>query len=691
MKRLLLLSLLSAAPVMAQRVITTESAGELITTAALDGAVVDDVAVLDRATGVLRAGIWNGSTLTWTVTGAGLTGAEWLTAGDVEQSPGNPMTLVMFSSAWQQAETWTPATFHRGVLRGLGFLPTGLALLQAGGSALADPVVASSGIFTNGPELSLFINDGSGQPPLSGSAAPVPVLRRGSRMQSALGEAALFLSDTSLQLWRPSGFVIVKDAELTGLTPASRYAVGRFGLTGESCVVWQPGETQFQHVAQQAGGAFAAPQTWSAGLALGQLLAVVSPGLTSNDWLMAISQDRTEARLFTFTPGSPPVLRQSFTAPPGTSFSTAVPQTGGHFLLLNGSGSQTTGWQRAVFNGTTHNVSANTALPAVRRSAAAPTLFFFSSDPWLEAGAQLLALEDLGDWTTAAGPGGTIFLTDAGTPAGLGSPASGFSSSPGFGQTSQVRADVSLASLGAARSQPRPEVEMSPPPGRYPPVSYTLNPGTPEEAVVTVPLTLTLSFRSGTASGIRWRNNGGAWQLWNAESPPALTADATIEACAVALGSPAGPITRGTYTFGTLPSLTTPPAVDADGNGLSDLWEKTFNIHDPAGDKDGDGASNLAEYNAGTDPCDAASVPGPSVGTPVLTILSVSTGPNPRLFLRLTGTPGVLHSAETSATLSAAAWSPTELPFIMPAVGRYDFSIPITPGQRQFVRGVAGR
>jgi hypothetical protein len=53
---------------------------------------------------------------------------------------------------------------------------------------------------------------------------------------------------------------------------------------------------------------------------------------------------------------------------------------------------------------------------------------------------------------------------------------------------------------------------------------------------------------------------------------------------------------------------------DANGNGISDLWETEFfgavlgaNAA-PEFDSDGDGASNLAEFLAGTDPVSAASV-----------------------------------------------------------------------------------
>ncbi len=47
---------------------------------------------------------------------------------------------------------------------------------------------------------------------------------------------------------------------------------------------------------------------------------------------------------------------------------------------------------------------------------------------------------------------------------------------------------------------------------------------------------------------------------------------------------------------------------DTDGNGLPDYFEALHGITDPGADDDGDGAPNLAEYLAGTNPRDPASV-----------------------------------------------------------------------------------
>jgi len=55
------------------------------------------------------------------------------------------------------------------------------------------------------------------------------------------------------------------------------------------------------------------------------------------------------------------------------------------------------------------------------------------------------------------------------------------------------------------------------------------------------------------------------------------------------------------------------PSADADGDGLPDAWEKQYftDLSQSAdGDPDGDGHTNLAEYQGGSDPTSAASVPG---------------------------------------------------------------------------------
>jgi hypothetical protein len=58
---------------------------------------------------------------------------------------------------------------------------------------------------------------------------------------------------------------------------------------------------------------------------------------------------------------------------------------------------------------------------------------------------------------------------------------------------------------------------------------------------------------------------------------------------------------------GTVVLSVTAPA-DSDGNGLPDYYEATYGIIDPDADTDQDGRNTLAEYYAGTNPTNAASV-----------------------------------------------------------------------------------
>lgn len=45
--------------------------------------------------------------------------------------------------------------------------------------------------------------------------------------------------------------------------------------------------------------------------------------------------------------------------------------------------------------------------------------------------------------------------------------------------------------------------------------------------------------------------------------------------------------------------------IDADGDGISDFWEKKYGIDDPNADPDGDGLTNLQEFEFGSSPVDA--------------------------------------------------------------------------------------
>jgi len=138
-----------------------------------------------------------------------------------------------------------------------------------------------------------------------------------------------------------------------------------------------------------------------------------------------------------------------------------------------------------------------------------------------------------------------------------------------------------------------------------------------------------------------------------------------------------------------LPALQPASMSDADGNGLSDNWEKATGLTNPEEDKDGDGFTNLQEQAGGTDPCDVTSFPSGLVdpGQPTLEIIALSPT---TATLRLIGKPGLLHRIEQSPGLSPLpGWAAYGDAITLPGNGQYDFTIPLNNASRQFYRAVA--
>ena len=77
------------------------------------------------------------------------------------------------------------------------------------------------------------------------------------------------------------------------------------------------------------------------------------------------------------------------------------------------------------------------------------------------------------------------------------------------------------------------------------------------------------------------------------------------------------PATQSLPPGGTITFSGTYLELDSDGDEMPDNWEEQYpgwldpNVDDAAEDKDDDGFSNLEEYQAGTDPTDPNSRPGP--------------------------------------------------------------------------------
>ncbi len=123
-----------------------------------------------------------------------------------------------------------------------------------------------------------------------------------------------------------------------------------------------------------------------------------------------------------------------------------------------------------------------------------------------------------------------------------------------------------------------------------------------------------------------------------------------IEQTAVPLG---GPSPNNTYGWGRIDALAALGLSDSDSDGLPDWWEvwrglSRFNSTDALLDSDVDGFTNHEEYQAGTDPNDAASA---------LRITTLQVNGTNVLSL-FTSAPGKAYRLEHADTLAATSWLP---------------------------------
>jgi hypothetical protein len=366
-------------------------------------------------------------------------------------------------------------------------------------------------------------------------------------------------------------------------------------------------------------------------------------GFSGGGWLLVLFDGGATARLYDFDGRNPPVVRQTFLAPAGQPFTGGVPLGGGHLLLTTGSSGRSSGWRRQDFNGSTHVPAGSGSWTSPNALSSSATVFVFTAEPFVEPDARLTLLLKAGDWTTGVSgtgssriAGALSFFDPAG---GLGSPFDttlGPFLSSEFAMPSQYQPAISIGTLSGLAGEPRPGVRMSPVAGEYD--STRLDP------VLGFPISLTADQ---SQTDIHYRLSAGApWTPYT--KPVSLTGDATLETYAGSAPGPTSPIARGSYRFTAQAALAPAVAVDLNGNGLGDAWEKAFALTDPAGDPDGDLATNGEEYLAGTDPRDATSVPTGATGGLVIFIRLEADGAG--------GTDAVVFwpAALTAATLQSS-------------------------------------
>lgn len=611
---------------------------ELTSTGDFDGDGRTDLVVVDRATGAVRFGLQAATgEIVWSPTQPGnVTGASGLAVG--------PFVAAVDALALAGSD------YNRLELVSLGGeLPTAFAQSGIGPATLSSALIAGAPGFwigcdapasTETATVGGFRFDG---PAVAARWANPWQSERAANPQVGLVAATeFFVHDTF------TGPTVVAGTAVDWPTDA-RWITGFFSTVHPRSTLlgWNAGSGALHVRPFTAAADFSETLAFDLGQSIAALHRLARPAEAS-DRLLVIFSDGTNAAVYDFDGETAPVLRQSFTAPPGQTFNAALALGGGHFVFLSGVGGFSQSYRRFDEQGDgSYLQTAAGDLPGIRLPALRPTLLVFQQRPLLDVGAQLLRRVPRSDWTSDHGPiagGREIDLAQfASESAGL-QPGAVIVEPLAAGESllvSQYLPAVSFQAIGPVTAQTRGDVTFLPPPGRFPA-------GVGGQPAVRVTVSAT-----DPADTVQIRRlPGGAWEAFNAAAGD-IVADTTLEARAVRPGGEQSPIRRATYTVGTAAPLGVPGSPDSNGNGLSDAFERTFGLSDPNGDADGDGFSNLAEQNAGTDPLDAGSRPA---GPLRLTIAR----PAPGGPIQLDWPAGLEVTLESSADLQN--WSPVQPP-----------------------------
>jgi len=168
--------------------------------------------------------------------------------------------------------------------------------------------------------------------------------------------------------------------------------------------------------------------------------------------------------------------------------------------------------------------------------------------------------------------------------------------------------------------------------------------------------------------------------------PITVSNSLTLRAWARGTDGVATPVASAEYRIQAADPLAPAQPVDLDGNGIPDEVERGLPTD---GDQDADSYPDGEEWLAGSDPADPRSTPPGSGGgqAPVLVLLGIDIGPEPRIRLRLLGRAGVLHALQGAEVIAPGAWSDAAPAAVMPASGSMDFSLPMTDPAIRFFRG----
>jgi hypothetical protein len=600
------LSLLLAARLSAS---STGTPTELTLTADVDGDTRPDAVIVDRASGAYRIGYQLGAgAFTWVPARAsGIGGVSTAGAGRL---------LV----AGRDALVFTGPDANRvNVLRAESPLDAGepLSLFAAGvGPVVAVPIdipgnlntpfddvavlSAENGLPSPGRLAQLRNVDGVFSALSDGAVDGIPMgggrVRVKAGGESLVGVLERVGNQKRFRVLRPGALPPVVVAQASGLA-ADGFAFGQFAASGLHHFVFvvrgATSVTALPVTEPQPGQfAFGAAQSLDLGFPVGSVT-VLS---TTSARLLVLSEDGSEARIYTWTGVGAPSLVQTVMAPAGESLVSAVALPDGSFQVYRGSepGGPSSRWEGFRVQGGVHVSAGGGALPTVNPRAMAANVFLFANEPFVAPQPQLLRSLNASDWVSGASFAGNPAQVNAsaerfGTAAqGLDNPESRQLGPvpPGatFHLINQVRPVISMMSfLPAAGDQPV-QVQAQPVGG--------FQRTAVEVRFFPIPAAAPVFFRTSPAAA--WVQSDG--------KPLSVVDDTTVEFYAQLAGTTTkSPLQRVTYTFAKPPG-----GMDTDGDGVPDFVEKARGLAPDGGaDTDGDGFTDKNELIVGTDPLNA--------------------------------------------------------------------------------------
>ncbi len=557
----------------------------------------EDLAVVDRATGLVRVGLVaaDGSVSWGQPFGSGL---QQVAGATPVRFAGGPRELALASPAFNRVNVTRPGDGTFRELFPSGFQPevltdTGIALWVASQGNGAPQRHGLEGMVPAGAGFTTTFSTRSERGTRQLASAPIQAGQATLVWQLETGGA-----DTRLRVLAAGGAAPVE--QLSAVVPGSvdRFAVGfRPGSAHASVLLFGPSESAVSvrtAVGTSPAFSFGPPLKTSLPGPVGQVL-------WAGTDVLALAADGSAAWDLKFNPEGGLVLAGTLLPAEGVRFSGGH-LDGGALRLLHRAAAEdfSTGLSRYQRAGATWAPSGTTALPGLHPLLGTANVFLFDGEPFSDPGARLVRSFSLGAWTSDLRLDGNASVgVETFSGAGLGSPGRrplpGPTSGVQFGVANQTQPHLSLFSFAPPSLSALPPPEPDPAPGSY---------AAPIQVAFTAARGATVLFRQSTHE---------PWAVYSA--PISIPATRTLWWFQRNAGAQS-PVRSGTFT------ITTPPAaLDSDGDGVSDAVETSLGL-DPVTsgpDYDGDGATDAQEVAARTNPADPSSRPEPGAA-PVPTI-----------------------------------------------------------------------